>query len=64
MMSANERSADKFSRAFAERYGVEWAKLTPQERDQWRQQVTELLAYIDSTAFRSFLPGASEVEGS
>ena len=51
-----EQSVDKFARAFAHRYGIEWSEITPDERDRMREQTEQLLTYIDSTAFRGFLP--------
>lgn len=50
------QSVDKFARAFAHRYGIPWADITPDERDRMRKQVEDLLTYIDSTGFRGFLP--------
>lgn len=51
-----ELSVDKIARAFAYRYAVRWADLSPNDRDVWREQVVELLSHIDATAFRGKLP--------
>lgn len=45
---------DRIARVFASRYGVNWATLDPVRRDECRRQVSELLTYIDSTAFQGF----------
>lgn len=55
-MTADEKSVNQFARGFAKRYGVEWASLSPDQRDAWRDQVKQLLDYVDSTGFRGFLP--------
>lgn len=52
-----ENQADRLARIMADRYGVSWGGLHPSERDKWRSQCEQLLVYIDSTAFRGFLPG-------
>lgn len=48
-------SVDKFARAFAHRYAIDWSLITPAERDQIREKTAELLAYVDSTSFYATL---------
>lgn len=50
----DEAQVDQVARAFASRYGLNWATLDPVRRDECRKQVSELLTYIDSTAFQGF----------
>jgi len=58
--SREELSVDRTAKALAHRYGVEWVSLSPDARDRWRDQVSQLLSYIDSTGFRATVAAVSD----
>lgn len=46
-----EITSDRLARLLADHLGFEWATMNPEVRDQWRYQATQMLDFVEQTAF-------------